>query len=154
MKLSDAIRKHLTAWQIMDQMNEKLAVRGLSIEAIPCLDPDTGSVKFRNARVIIDVKKALPKLADFFIDNGLPMPIDPADPHRGAQEFFDIMDDRDDGELSSLLGFDPTSASDMDRFIEKNGGNKGFDVITPQPTKPYRPGERHPSVDKSYGGTD
>ena len=128
MKLSDAIRKHLKAWEDLDDINKKLEERGMSIEAVPCYDPETGSVKFSNARVIIDVKKAMPQMADLFIENGLPMPIDLEEPHRGAQEFFDPAEA--DEAMSSLMGFDPSSGTDLDKFIRRSAG---FDVVTEQP---------------------
>lgn len=131
MKLSDAIRKHLALWEQIEALNGDLEKRGLTIEAKPVLDPDTGSVKFENARVIIDVKKAIPKLADLFIENGLPMPIDLSEPF-GEADHFDPLEQ--DDELSTMLGFDPSSASDVDRFIDRaSGRNKGFDVVSPQP---------------------
>ncbi len=130
MKLSDAIRKHLRAWEELEAINQKLAKRGMVIEAIPCYDPSTGSIKFSNARVIIDVKKAMPQLADMFIENGLPIPFDPteADERYLDPEFFDVGEA--DSELSTLMGFDPSSVSDLEKFTRRSAG---FDVVTEQP---------------------
>lgn len=132
MKLSEAVRNHLMLWREMENLNAKLAKKGLSIEAKPCLDPETGSVRFENARVIIDVKLAIPKLADLFIENGLPMPIDPTDSFDGSVGVFDPSEP--DDELSQILGFDPADEDSLSKFVNRaSGKDKGFDVVADQP---------------------
>lgn len=150
MRLSEAIRKQLDAWRTLREIDAKLEKKGLSIEFDEVYEPGTELTKFRSIRVVIDVKKALPSLRGYFTDSDLPFPIDPASPHDGSQpEFFDV--GGADDELSSILGFDPTDMNALDEYIRKNAeaGEKGFDVVTAQPTKePYRPGELHPSAEQ------
>ncbi len=97
MHLSKLLRTQLAMWQRFRKLDEVLESKGLSMQFDECWDPIDGKLKFSNVRVTIDVRKAMPELSDFFIqdatdsDPNVPVEKDLSDLDKALHSGFDVV---------------------------------------------------------------